>query len=214
MTTQGLLSRFLCAWPASTAGTRMFREAAPESLYKLESFRRRLAEMIRSDPPVERAVLTWTPEAKQIWVEHYNDVEVSLPTHEAGREWAGKAAEHMARLAAVLTVWDDLGAREIDEAHAASAYALALYYAKEAARIANRPSPEASHANRIWGWIIQRGLDRVTVRALQQSGPRPRDRAKVTAAVQELIESGRLIRDSGGGNALVVRPVQETGDDL
>ncbi|MCR9061805.1 MAG: YfjI family protein [Rhodobacteraceae bacterium] len=116
---QGLLSRFLVAAPQSTAGNRQFAEASLRAKADLELYRRRLAEMVRADQPLKpntRNVLAprklvLTGEAKTIWIGLHDFIEKQLPPEKDFHPISGlanKGAEHAARLAGVLTLWENL----------------------------------------------------------------------------------------------------------
>jgi putative DNA primase/helicase len=113
----GFLARFLVAQPMSLQGTRFYKE--PGDMPELERFSARITELLNDLPQVDPdrglvlPMLEFTPEAKAVWVDSYNAVEGELGS--AGdfasiRDAASKAADNIARLAAVLHVFE-YGAR-------------------------------------------------------------------------------------------------------
>ena len=110
----GFLARFLIAWPQSTQGRRMFKEA-PESWPALARFHGRLAELLECELPIDETgilrpvMLGLDASAKEIWVEFHNIVESELlPGGDMAeaRDVASKAADNAARLAALYHVFE------------------------------------------------------------------------------------------------------------
>jgi hypothetical protein len=119
-------SSFLIGQPVSTQGRRPYREtdATPE----LDAFSGRIAELLAELPPIDPgrglapAVLDFSPEAKAHWIERYNAIESQLSSHgdfAAIPDVAAKAADNVARLAAVLYVFEHgaAGAISADTVH-------------------------------------------------------------------------------------------------
>lgn len=84
-------------------------------------------------PPLEM-----TTEARQRWVAFSDEVDAALKPgcrlHEVSG-FASKIAEHAARIAAVLAVYDDPAVADLDRQDLERGIALANYYASETLRL-------------------------------------------------------------------------------
>lgn len=146
LVSQGLLSRFLIVAPASTAGTRFFAEPSGPAVEALDGYHRRLAEMLTTAAPLrdgsqnelEPRPLSMCVDAAAIWIAFHDHCERQLGPGGELSEISGlgnKAAEHAARLAGLLTLWDDLQAEKIDEEAMGHATILVQHYLNEALRL-------------------------------------------------------------------------------
>jgi hypothetical protein len=94
----------------------------------------RLADGTRNelDPPA----LPLSPEATTAWITFHDHVERQCAGELAGvRDFAAKAAEHAARIAGVITIVEDLYAREIGVEAMDGAIELVDWYLEEACRL-------------------------------------------------------------------------------
>lgn len=79
----GFLARFLVGWPASTQGFRWMSLAEPVWEH-LRVFHQRMIELLdaadqrRNAGDTSRSVLSFSPEAKELWVKMQNDIEPNL----------------------------------------------------------------------------------------------------------------------------------------
>lgn len=161
---QGLLSRFLTSWPVSTIGYRKSKKPTESSTATLDHYRQRALEILRTRVPMgpgnELApqVLKLTPAAAAVWEKFYDWVEDQLRPGGPLRLATGlanKAPEHATRLAAILTLFEDLSVREIDEATMLNGITLARFYLSEAIRIVSltRVDPDLVLAQRLLAWL-------------------------------------------------------------
>ena len=143
---QGLLSKFLVSAPGSIAGTRLFRETAPEDDQSIRAYGARLLSILESPWPLvegrlnelEPRLLEIDEASKAAWREFHDHVE-----SQCGRDsdlsgiqdFAAKAAEHAARIAGVLTIIADINATTIDIQEMAAAVTLVDWYVNEALRL-------------------------------------------------------------------------------
>lgn len=146
---QGFLSRILPSQPTSLAGTRFVDPHKPIDLKHenaMRAFGNRLGLALRHPLPfnVEKNALRpdhiWLAEpARLSWWSFYNEIEGKVGEggeYQEIRGFAGKVAEHAARLASVVALFEQgFNTKAIDEAAMASGIALARYYLSEAARI-------------------------------------------------------------------------------
>jgi len=106
----GHLARYLVAWPASTQGFRYMSLEDPVWEH-LPKFHARVTELLaatharQASGDHSRKVLSFTREAKELWVQTQNDIEPRL--HQSGdlasvRDFASKSMEITGRVAAIL----------------------------------------------------------------------------------------------------------------
>jgi hypothetical protein len=163
---QGLLSRCLITAPASLAGTRLWREADPESEKALKLYGGRmlglfeaplpLAKMTRNE--LEPRLLVLSPTARRLWTGYADHVEMLIGSGgalEPVRGLANKLPEHAARIAGVLTLLDDLHASEVSAGVMEAGIRIAEHYAAEALRLfgASRINPELLLAQKLLAWV-------------------------------------------------------------
>lgn len=169
LVSQGLLSRLLVAAPESTAGTRLYGDAPDEARADLSLYRRRLAELVAAPCPIREGTrnelmpraLPLHHEARQIWISFHDYIEKKLGKDSELAAIAGlanKAPEHAARLAALLTLWRDLGASAVRADEMASATNLMQFYLAETLRLrgAAAINPKLRLAQRVFDWIQER----------------------------------------------------------
>jgi Protein of unknown function (DUF3987) len=202
---QGLLSRCLVAAPMSIAGQRLYRAEAVdetaihsfgETLLRLLEMRWPLKEGSRNElaPPV----LEISPNAEVVWRDFYDHVE-----SQSGRggslgviaDFAGKAAEHAARIAGVLTIIQNPASREILAPEVDNAVALVDWYISEALRLASASmtDPVVARAKCLLDWLQVQKYTTVSLREICRLGPTEL-RVKVAAerSCKILVEHGWL----------------------
>jgi hypothetical protein len=169
---QGIVNRFLAAWPAPLAGTRTFPPPAAADLAVIRKFNEQAQTCLRlahglsggmtaggqTQAPRLRPALPATPAALDLWrvfaqgVEH-GQAKGQRYEHITG--WAGKAAEQAARISLIVTLFADPTAQVVDEAAMATGIHLAWWYCDEWLRITEvvEPSQELKQAMRAAEWI-------------------------------------------------------------
>lgn len=203
----GFLARFLIAWPESTQGQRMFREA-PERWPALERFHRRLGDLL--DLPVRLddfgqlvlETLGLSQDAKSVWIKFHNEVEAELLPNgdmEDTRDVASKAGDNAARMAALFHVFEHGPTGTIGPEHIQAAARVVTWHLFEARRFLKQLATpiEVSDAIQLEGWLLERcRQDRVSeipVNHVQKFGPNKIRRKKdLDAALYELETAGRL----------------------
>jgi hypothetical protein len=161
----GLRARVLTVAPESTAGTRLFREPPNGSRVALETYGKRIRALLtakpatRDDDPqvLDPPVLQLSADARQTWIAFADHAERAIGP---GGEWQGirafgaKAAEHAARLAAVLTLYANPDEKEIPGQTMADGIRLVRHYAAEALRLAEAAAvaPNLLLAARLLEW--------------------------------------------------------------
>ena len=214
----GFAARFLIAAPASTQGHRLFREA-PEWHY-LPAFASRLRELLTLPVQPDESgalvlpVLTLTAEARSTWVRFHDDVEAELrPGGDMAevRDVASKAADNVARLAALFHLYTHGPTGQVDAAAVtAAAHIVGWHLFQARAFLGEVAAPrELSTARRLDAWLVdfcrREGVREVERRTIQNRGPNPvRGRAGLDAALVELAEASR-IREVADGRRKLVR---------
>jgi putative DNA primase/helicase len=223
----GLLARFLFSAPTSTQGRRKFRDA-PADWPALRPFNKRVSELLSITPNIDGddglvlPLLDFTPEAKAVWVGWCDFIESQLgPTGELAnvRDLASKAADNLARLAALFHVFE-IGAMGLIGVEAVNAAAPIILWHLDQGRNylgAFNLSPDVANAAALDRWLIEtcqrEGVDRLPRRKIQQFAPAPlRDKAALSTALEDLAENHRAreIRD-GRQKTIVVNPVLLSG---
>jgi hypothetical protein len=201
---QGLLSRVLVAAPESIAGTRLYRETAPEDNAAIRAYGARILSILEEPWPLAEGsrnelkprVLTISDDAAASWRKFYNHIEEQCGPGKDLRplqDFAAKIAEHAARIAGVLTIVEDFPATTIGIEAMHSALTLADWYMNEAVRLqqAARTDPKLLAAQRMLDWLHERGKDVIEFREIIQYGPSPlRTKAAAAAALAVLTDHG------------------------
>jgi len=165
---QGLLSRLLVTAPESAAGSRLWHEERPESDRDLKRYGARLLNILEAPFPLspgksnelEPRPLSLAPEAVRLWILFVDHVEKAIAQAgalESVRGLANKLPEHAARLAAVLTLVNDIDAGLIGADNMRAGIALAEHYASEALRLfgASRVNAELRLAQKLLDWLLR-----------------------------------------------------------
>lgn len=203
----GFLPRFLICEPPSHIGTRMHANQRRDDA-SLAAFGKRLRAVLEAPMPMDPdtrelkpRLLPLTTEARALLVCFADAVEVQQApggTFEHVTGHASKAAEQAARIAGVLTVWQDLDAREVTGATMADAITLARFYLSEAARLADAATVavEEELAEKLRVWLMERWdkPEILTSEVLQGAPVRAlRDRKTARKALAFLADEGWLV---------------------
>ena len=181
----GFLARFLIAWPQSTQGTRAYRPP-PASMTHVARFDARIRDLL--DQPLETDaqggltphVIELSPEARREWIAFHDGIEASIAPEgrfQDIRDVASKAAENVARLAALFHVLEngirgEIGARDVQ-----AALSLVDWHLSESTRLLASlgVSAQMAAAIRLDEWLRAEALalhsDRVPTRHILQFGP-------------------------------------------
>jgi hypothetical protein len=204
----GLTARMLIVEPESTIGSRSFREAPPECAPVLRTYMDTMLALLTRPPvtaPDSRDVLdppimTLTPDARAMWVGFHDAVESDLRRGGEMRPilaFGAKMAEHAGRLAAVLSVYADPDAMQVDADAMACGITLAQHYAAEMLRLQGGASIslDLRLAARLLEWWEARPDPRCHLAAIYQIGPGAlRNAADARRIVGILEENGLVLR--------------------
>lgn len=181
----GYLARQCIAWPTSTQGFRPIDGIESMSWNRMPAFNKRVKELLQQtlekhqSPVTKLPILRFSPKAAFLWTNYANRVEADQQPGRAFcnvRDAASKAAENVARLAAVIHAFDEAGG-EISLQTVETAIAMVDWYLKQFIRIfAPRVVPQVmldAHTLDLWlrnnystkgfmtlyskNWILQRG---------------------------------------------------------
>lgn len=216
----GFLARFLVAWPESTQGRRMFRDA-PGNWPKLAAYHQRIERILNVPMPID-ADGTLTPtlmplsvEAKTAWVEYHDEVERRLAVggeYADVRDVASKSADNAARLAALFHVFEHGGGGAIGVEAMESGCMVAAWHLHEARRFFGEVAlpRELTDALRVIQWVKDysraNGAREIATRDLQRLGP-VRDKGRLDAALKELQDHHQMrLRSEGKRRLAEVNP--------
>lgn len=212
---QGIIARFLICEPASAIGTRLRTGHDASSDAALTRFTTRIGEVLRYPLPVregsrnelEPPILALAPDARAVLQAFALELERQQAvrgTLETVRPFASKAAEHAARLAAVLTLYADPGARTVTGETMAGAVELATFYVTEAQRLADAAvvSAETADAEQIRRWLMESWAEPfISATDAAQRGPF-KETARARKVLVMLARHGWLIAVGDGAEGL------------
>ncbi len=198
---QGFLARFLLAAPESLAGKRKYKEidlTTDGSVRRYHSLMERLLATKQPqdlDGTLQPRSLQVTGEAKALWVDAYNEIEMGLAKsgeYSEIKATAAKVAEQIARIAGVLTIIDNDQSERVTGDTMSRAIVLGDWYLTEALRLTKQGNvgSEYTTAQEVIQWIINKELQAITVNQVNK-GTR-----KVKSA-QHAREILRLLEDNG-----------------
>ena len=217
---QGLLARFLIAWPESRMGMRFSRDPTLEEASSLARHTAALGEALKmplprppnaSDgDPGELAPRTvkLTAGASAALREFSDWCEALLGPGKAFADpaisgFGNKLCEHATRLAGVFALAENMGATEVSEATAEAAIAVAQWYADERLRIveAGAVSPKVQAAEGLRLWLLNEWDEpNISASDVAQFGPNSiRDAERAKEALELLAAKSWLEPLAGGG---------------
>lgn len=203
----GFLPRFLICEPPSTIGTRL-QSLTRNDNGALSAFAGRLRAILDRALPMDAEtreldprILPLSCEARDLLVDFSDAVEAAQAPGGKYADvtgYASKAAEQAARIAGVLTAWDNLDAPEVTGETMAHAITLAQFYLGEAVRLSDAAtvSAEVERAEALRQWLLTRWqhteilpgdvVQRAPIRALRES-------PAAKAAIAMLVKHGWLV---------------------
>jgi len=203
---QGLLSRILVAAPCSKAGTRTYQETAAADETAIRDYGGHILELLRkpwpfapgTDNELAPRVLPLSADAETCWRDFYDETERQIGP--GGRlvpvrDFAGKAAEHAARVAGVLTIVADADAVEIAAAEVLDAVELVRWHLGEALRLcaASMTDSATRQAVKLLDWLRTNYADGAPfgLREIVRLGPAElRSKRPAENAMRKLVDHG------------------------
>jgi len=140
----GFMSRFLLACPESTKGRRFYTEP-PKDFPALSKFQQKITYILNQPvifhkdkyDQLKPNILYLSPEAKKVWINFYNLIEKALGITEELSELsdiASKAAENIARLAALFHLYEHGPNGDIGPDNVKKANRIVAWYLNESKR--------------------------------------------------------------------------------
>jgi hypothetical protein len=164
---QGLLSRVLVSAPESTQGSRFFRKPGAGHNSAMADYCARVQSLLKRPMPLKEDTrnelsprrLRLSSEAELMWIAFADDVEAKLAPGDEYQPISGFAAklpEHAARLAAVITIYGNPDATEVDGETMANGITLARHYARNRLRLhgATLVNAELLEAEGLLDWLF------------------------------------------------------------
>lgn len=211
---QGLLSRLLVVYPASTMGIRLHQPPNADAKIALSAYCDRLAAILNTPQPLEEETknelaprpLGLAMSAAHLATAFANHVEVELRdggAYQSIRGFANKAVEHACRIAAVLTLYRALEAREIDAEAMEGGITLTQHFLGELVRLRDVAAipQHLNDAERLRLWMQSKWQGPVIYPTpIYKNGPLRslRTKAAAVAALGVLEDHGWVWRIDGG----------------
>ena len=200
MNGQGLLARFLIVQPTSKIGYRLKDEQEASSAPAHYRFHLKIMDALLADLPLakdtknqlEPRLLELSPDARTCLRDFARQVETDQRPEgvlEDYRAFASKSAEHAARLAGVLTLYENLSATQISEEMMRNAVELMQHYLKEAQRLTGGVgvAQEIVDAEKLRVWLIEKWPhEHISASDAIQKGPLKRGYS--TKTIRHLLE--------------------------
>lgn len=180
----GFLARFLISAPESTQGSRPFKDE-PAQWVALDRFGRRVDELLGAVQVDDAGALRLTTialgvAAKGAWIDFHNDVEAELLKGgelATVRDVASKAADNVARLAALFHVFENGPIGTIDAPAVDAAGRIVAWHLLESKRFFGEKllSTEQKNAVDLDAWLVEwcreHGTNRVPSAVVGHDGP-------------------------------------------
>ena len=207
---QGFIPRFLISFPESIAGNRSYNNKNHQESDAINRYHEHLSAHLSEPLPMNgnrELVLPdieLNPEAKQLWVAIYNRIEKEIKVggeFELIKPMACKAAEMVARIAGVLTVFNSPKSTTIPLESVEGAIRLIDYYLAQAVAFASdqEQNGELSEAKKFINWYLQKGKVQFCANEISREGPnKKRSTAAYRPLVNLLVRHDWLIPIQGG----------------
>ena len=212
MTGQGFLSRCLCSYPASTIGWRPYKAQDLSADPAIVAYNAAINGILDKPLPLNECpdmglkppTITIVKNAKGTWIAFADHIEVLQ--REGGdlfpiKGFASKAAEHAARIAGVLALFETPDATEISADALNGGIAIAQYYIGEALRLFHSSSDdqELITAQKVFDWGMQQEGQMIALAELYRCGPNAvRDKKTANRMMDILEQHHRAQRIEGG----------------
>ena len=204
MVTQGFLPRFLITWPEVVG--RDLPGIDISSLPEMQSYYRVCKALMNRKPPeldtpgAELVLddLNLSGDAYGMYRDFYRSLEASIVPggkYEHVRAYARRGAEQAMRIAGVLTAAWTPECGEVSSEAMNAGVRIASWHLDEILRISlsEAEPPKIKAADSLMLWAATRGIDRISIRQVQQFGPNLiRTKATAEEAIQTLLEHGWL----------------------
>lgn len=168
---QGLLARCLIAQPETLAGHRPYKDVNPHENPAVVIYNEVLKLLLEGAPPLwpegdgfelKPRDLYLSDPAKELWISFYNAIEAQQATGrdlEGVRAFASKAAEHAARIAGIITMFENPGATHVPVVAMDGGIELTGFYLTEHIRLtgAGRTERHNESLRELGNWLQAQG---------------------------------------------------------
>lgn len=177
----GFLARTLMSYPESAMGNRFYQEPGVSNI-DFSDYEKRITDCLNQSRRLTQAgcinlpTLNMTQKAKATWVLFFNGLESGL---KEGGQWSGiqdfasKGAENVARLAAILHLFDGKSG-DINTEYVESAIEIIYWHLHEARRLLATdvlPSDEIMLAQKLINWLHDKNITTITLRDILRLSP-------------------------------------------
>lgn len=204
---QGFLSRILVTAPPSAAHNFRYKHPDKDYEYAMEAYRDRILDILETPLDYQDKIrgelrprlLTVDPLAEARWIDFHDGVHQRLNKDGAYRSvkaFASKAPEHALRIAANLTLFDDVTSTCVSEEWMAYGINLANYYIQEHIRLYQDMQYDQGvvDAEELLAWLRKHKIQYVYPSMVYTRGPRNfRDRDEALMGLRRLEEFGYLL---------------------
>ncbi|MFV1874085.1 MAG: YfjI family protein [Oleiphilus sp.] len=196
---QGFLPRFLISNSTSIAGTRFYNGKNCSNDPSLQQYWTTMEHILNYPSPIKNdddplPCMTLSPEAKQLWIEAYNEIESALGKggfYSDIKSSASKAAENILRISSILALVDNIESMTVQSIHISNATQLIRYYLSEVNQIHKNSESDLliEQAIILLSWLQDsRALVPITRSDISKSGPRPSGARGSVNKAQKLID--------------------------
>ncbi len=203
----GFLPRCLLAHPSSLMGSRFYQDPT-NNLSCFKTYDDRITECLSASEDLTAKgchhlpTLHMSQAAKKQWVDFFNQIEEGLSQNGSWlviKDFASKAAENVARLAALFHLFENKEG-DIDAEHLDNAVEIISWHLKETKRLLSADTAQTAFqdAQKLLDWLLSRGLSETTTREIQRLSPL-RDKPRMKKAMDILIEHN-LLREAKRDN--------------
>lgn len=207
---QGILARFLIAFPPQVGGIETYKKIDLSLDLSLKKYWARCSEILDISFPLKQetqneldpASLELAPEAQKLWESFYCEVEKDLGPSGRYRvcySFAKKVAEHAARIAGILECFDNLQAPNISGETMTRAVAIARWYLNESIRIIGvaEVDEELELAQKVLDFLRKKKDKSFHLRTIYKDGPNQvRTKKKAERIAEILVEHDYICRVS------------------
>jgi len=198
----GFWARFLVCAPNTTCGTRKVTGEV-QSKDNLKLFETKIIQLLEQQASTtndsERNVISFSNEAKVIWIDIANDIELHmLPggRYFNAKDHASKLADNIARVAALLQYFEEPKSKLIETDSLWAAVNICSFFSNEFLKVFNAPPQYVYDAHILQRWLEQNktnGIRYIRRNNIMQYGPRKvRKKALLDAALDYLCQTQYL----------------------
>ncbi|WP_373998700.1 YfjI family protein [Bdellovibrio bacteriovorus] len=207
MKDQGFLSRNLISFPESTAGTRFYKDLDFTENIALLRYYSVIKDALEMPLPIMEGKtnelkprkLPISQAGMNLWILFYNFVEENLAEGKkfhSIRGFASKASEQVLRIAAVLSLIQDLNAQSVGKDQIESAICLMQFYLSEAVRLFDTAliHPDVILAQKLSDWLKARGESFIPATTVYREGPNSIRHKAVAHKLLAILEEHHHVR--------------------